>query len=215
MPRKTGLISRSLCASVLFAAAGCAAFAFLACAGSGEPKSSVALNLDSLNQVVERNDSVESNTIFYEEAYTEYRKRYPGVDKSAYLHIAKGKDQEFCLFKANPAKTCQETGDKFNDLNLKPPALDAYNAGLLSEAYNDSSDNIRLWGSMGQLAIEEKNYDEAKSYLAKVLEVDPKNKWAKGLLATIPKTPEELAEQKKAEQKKAEAKKPRRKTKKP
>jgi len=196
----------------LSAVAGIAAAALIACSESGSPRyrSSAPLNLDSLNQVVERKDSVESNTLFYEEAYTDYRKLFPGVDKSAYLHIAKGKDQEFCLFKANPARTCLETGDKFNDLNLKPPALDAYRAGLLSEAYNESSDNIRLWGSLGQIAIEEKDYDEAKSYLHKVLEVDPKNKWAKKLLSGIPKIDEEIAEQKKA----SELKKPVRKTKK-
>ncbi len=39
---------------------------------------------------------------------------------------------------------------------------------------------------MGQLAIEEKDYDSGKAYLQKVMEVDPKNKWAKSLLATIP-----------------------------
>ncbi len=128
MPMKTGSIFHSLGSSAPTAAV---AFAFLcvlgllACAGNSDRNSSVTLNLDSLNQVVERKDSVESNTIFYEEAYTDYRKHYPGVDKSAYLHIAKGKDQEFCLFKENPAKTCLETGNKFNDLNLKPPAWDA------------------------------------------------------------------------------------------
>lgn len=150
------------------------------------PKAKVK-DLDSLNRIAEHKDSVESNTIFYEEAYQEYRKLFPGVDKSMYLHLAKGKDQEFCLFKPNPVKTCLETGDKFNDLNLKPPAHDAYAAGLLSEGYNDSAANIRLWGSMGQLFIEEKDYEMGRYYLMKLLEVDNKNKWAKKLLASIPK----------------------------
>jgi len=51
-------------------------------------------DLDSLNRIAEHKDSLESNTIFYEEAYQEYRKLFPGVDKSTYLHLAKGKDQE-------------------------------------------------------------------------------------------------------------------------
>jgi hypothetical protein len=163
---------------------------FLACAGSGKsgpPKSTVTVNLDSLHQVAQRKDSVESNIVFYEEAYQDYHKKYPGVDKAAYLRIAKGKDQEFCLFKPDPAQTCLETGDKFNDLNLKPPAKDAYQAGLLSVEYNESKFNIRLWGSMGQLAIEDKDYEAGKSYLLKLLEVEPKNKWAKKLMASIPK----------------------------
>ncbi len=144
-------------------------------------------DLDSLNQAAEYQDSVESNHFFYEQAFPEYRARYPGVDKAAYLRIAKGKDQDFCLFKANPAQTCLDTGDKFNALNLKEPARDAYQAGLLSEGYNESGQNVRLWASMAQLAVDAKEYDEGKSFLLKILEVDAKNKWAKKLLASLPK----------------------------
>ena len=150
-------------------------------------KKATVRDLDSLNQVAEHKDSVESNHFFYEQAFTEYRVRYPGVDKAAYLRIAKGKDQDFCLFKENPAQTCMENGDKFNDLNLKEPARDAYQAGLLSEGYNESRQNIRLWASMGQLAVDAREFDEGKTFLMKVLEVEPKNKWAKKLLATLPK----------------------------
>lgn len=153
-----------------------------------DPKRAAAIaSLDSLNREVEYQDSVESNVIFYEEAYLEYRKQFPGVDKPAYLQIAKGKDQDFCLFKPNPAQICLETADKFNDLNLKPPAKDAYHAGLLSEDYNDSATNIRLWGSMGQLAIDDSDFDAARIYLNKILEVEPKNVWAKNLLTSLPK----------------------------
>ena len=161
----------------------------LACAVSKEDDKPAAtvLDLDSLNQVVARQDSVESNHFFYEQAFEQYRAKYPGVDKEAYLRIAKGKDQDFCLFKPNPAVTCLDNGDKFNDLNLKEPARDAYYAGLLSEGYNESSQNVRLWGSMGKLSIEAKEYAEGKAYLLKILEVEPKNKWAKKLLASVPK----------------------------
>jgi hypothetical protein len=153
-----------------------------------DPRRAAAIaSLDSLNREVEYQDSVESNVIFYEEAYLEYRKQFPGVDKPAYLAIAKGKDQDFCLFKPKPAQTCLETADKFNDLNLKPPAKDAYHAGLLSEGYNDSALNIRLWGSMGQLAIDDSDFDAARTYLNKILEVEPKNSWAKNLLSSLPK----------------------------
>jgi hypothetical protein len=160
-----------------------------ACSGAAGPdrKPATALNLDSLNLVVEHNDSVESNHFFYEQAFAEYRASYPGVDKAAYLRIAKGKDQDFCLFKKNPAQTCLDNGDKFNDLNLKEPARDAYEAGLLSEGYNESRYNTRLWASMAQLHIEAKEYAQGKSYLMKILEVEPKNKWAKKLLGSIPK----------------------------
>lgn len=150
-------------------------------------KKATVKDLDSLNQVAEHKDSVESNHFFYEEAYAEYRARYPGVDKAAYLKIAKGKDQEFCLFKPNPVQTCLDNGDRFNDLNLKEPARDAYQAGLLSEGSNETRQNIRLWASMGQLAFDFKQYEEARIHLLKVLEVEPKNKWAKKLLGSLPK----------------------------
>ena len=172
-----------LLAALAFLVIGCAVEAKHA-----QPdKKATVKDLDSLNQVAEHKDSVESNHFFYEQAFTEYRTRYPGVDKAAYLRIAKGKDQDFCLFKANPAQTCLDNGDKFNDLNLKEPARDAYQAGLLSEGYNDSRQNIRLWASMGQLAVDAKEYDEGKTFLLKVLEVEPKNKWAKKLLSSLPK----------------------------
>lgn len=167
--------------------------ALLACGGGPKPAESKPIttrDLDSLNTVVERNDSVESNHFFYEQAFEEYRARYPGVDKAAYLRIAKGKDQDFCLFKKDPAITCLDNGDKFNDLNLKEPARDAYEAGLLSEGYNESRHNLRLWASMGQLHLEAKEYGEGKAYLLKILEVEPKNKWARKQLAAIPKTAE-------------------------
>jgi hypothetical protein len=150
-------------------------------------KKATVKDLDSLNRVAEHKDSVESNHFFYEEAYAEYRARYPGVDKAAYLKIAKGKDQDFCLFKQNPVQTCLDNGDRFNDLNLKEPARDAYQAGLLSEGSNETRQNIRLWASMGQLAFDFKQYEEARIHLLKVLEVEPKNKWAKKLLGSIPK----------------------------
>jgi hypothetical protein len=150
-------------------------------------KRATVQDLDSLNRVAEHKDSVESNHFFYEQAFTEYRTRYPGVDKETYLRIAKGKDQDFCLFKKEPAQTCLDNGDKFNDLSLKEPARDAYQAGLLSEGYNAPQQNIRLWASMGQLAVEAKEFDQGKTFLMKVLEVEPKNKWAKKLLASLPK----------------------------
>jgi hypothetical protein len=168
----------------LLSAAACM---WSACAGSKGQGRPITLNLDSLNQVVEHNDSVESNHFFYEESFGLYHARYPGVDKPAYMRVARGKDQDFCLFKPDPARICQETGDKFNALNLKEPARDAYEAGLLSEGYNESIRNVQLWSSLGQLHIDEKAYDEGRGYLQKVLEVEPKNKWAKKQLAMIPK----------------------------
>lgn len=170
-------------------ASAIAAILLCACAGSGkkEPTGSAMLNLDSLHQEVQHRDSVESNHFFYEKAFDEYRTRYPGVDKPAYLRIARGKDQDFCLFKPEPAATCLDNGDKFNDLNLKEPARDAYRAGLLSEGYNETRQNIRLWASMAQLCIDAKESTEAKTYLRKILEVEPKNKWAKKLSASLPK----------------------------
>ena len=148
---------------------------------------SVSMNLDSLHQVNQHEDSVESNLIFYEHAFEEYKTAFPAVDKPSFMRIAQGKDQEFCLFKKNPAQTCLEVADKFNDLGLKQPARDAYEAGLLSEGANTEKINIRLWASMGQIHFEEKEYELGKPYLIKVLEVDRKNKWAKKLLASAPK----------------------------
>jgi tetratricopeptide (TPR) repeat protein len=158
-----------------------------------KPKIITTRDLDSLNREVEHKDSVDANLIFYEEAYQEYRKHFPGVDQSAYIHLAKGKDQEFCLFKSDPAKTCLENGDRLNDMDMKQAARDAYRAGLLSEGYNGAGDNVRLWGSMGQLAIETKDYEAAQSYIRKILEVDPRNQWAKKLSTSIPKEAREPA----------------------
>lgn len=174
---------------VLMALAAACPLLWSACAGnkSQPAKTITTLDLDSLHGVEAHRDSVESNVIFYEHAYEDYRKRFPGVDKKVYLHVAKGKDQDFCLFKPDPAQTCLTVGDKFNDLNLKVPAKDAYQAGLVSEGANDTRINMRLWASMGQLAVEGKDYDMGRFYVSKVLEVEPKNKWAKKLLSSIPK----------------------------
>lgn len=161
----------------------------LAACGSSKPKEKTAtvMDLDSLHRVNEHNDSAESNLFFYEHAFDDYKTRFPGVDKPHFMRIAKGKDQDFCLFKPNPSQTCLEVADKFNDLGLKQPAKDAYEAGLLSEGTNGEKINVRLWASMGQIHFEEKEYALGKPYLTKVLEVEPNNKWAKKLLASAPK----------------------------
>jgi hypothetical protein len=172
----------------LLSAAVALASLLSACAGHKPAEKTVTtLDLDSLHQVNQHNDSIESNLVFYDQAFEDYKKRFPGVDRPDFMRIAKGKDQDFCLFKPNPAQTCLEVADKFNDLGIKQPARDAYEAGLLSEGYNDVRTNVRLWASMGQLHVEEKEYDMGRTYLAKVLEVEPKNKWAKKMMASIPK----------------------------
>jgi tetratricopeptide (TPR) repeat protein len=175
-----------------FALGGCLASLLSACSVHHKaPARSATINdLDSLHLVAQHNDSVDANLIFYEEAYTSYRARFPGVDKPAFMAIAKGKDQAFCIFQPDPARTCLDVGNKFNDLGLKEPARDAYEAGLLSEGANDGKLNILLWSSMAQLHFEAKEYDQAKIYLSKVLEVEPKNKWAKKLISeTAKKSP--------------------------
>lgn len=150
------------------------------------PANTVSLDLDSLHRDQVYQDSVESNVFFYEEAFATYHKSYPGVTKSDYLRVAKGQDKDFCLFKPDPAAKCLESGDKFNDVGMKDPARDCYEAGLLSEGSNSQAQNIRLWGSLGQLTTEAKEFDAGRTYLRKLLEVEPKNKWAKKLLASIP-----------------------------
>jgi len=144
-------------------------------------------DLDSLHVVAQHNDSVESNLIFYEDAFHAYREKFPGVDRPAFMAVAKGKDQAFCLFQPDPARTCLDVGNKFNDLGLKEPARDAYEAGLLSEGANDGKLNVLLWSSLAQLHFEAKEFEPAKVYLAKVLEVEPKNKWAKKLMGEAAK----------------------------
>jgi len=167
----------------------CLASLFTACSvHRNAPERSATINdLDSLHLVAQHNDSVDANLIFYEEAYTSYRARFPGVDKPAFMAIARGKDQAFCIFQPDPARTCLDVGNKFNDLGLKEPARDAYEAGLLSEGANDGKLNILLWSSMAQMHFEAKEYDQAKTYLSKVLEVEPKNKWAKKLISETSK----------------------------
>ena len=181
---------KSLCLNRSLAALSTiAGLALLAACGSSKPKgkSATVMDLDSLHRVNEHNDSAESNLFFYEHAFDDYKIRFPGVDKPHFMRIAKGKDQDFCLFKPNPSQTCLEVADKFNDLGLKQPAKDAYEAGLLSEGTNGDKINVRLWASMGQIHFEEKEFALGKPYLTKVLEVEPNNKWAKKLLASAPK----------------------------
>jgi tetratricopeptide (TPR) repeat protein len=103
------------------------------------------------------------------------------------MAIAKGKDQAFCLFQPDPAKACLDVGNKLNDLGLKDPARDAYEAGLLSEGANEGKLNLLFWSSLAQLHFEAQEYAQAKTYLSKVLEVDPKNKWAKKKLGEAEK----------------------------
>lgn len=142
------------------------------------------LNLDSLNRVAEHNDSVDANLVFYEHAFEGYKDRFPGVDRPAFMRVARGKDQEFCLFRPDPGRTCLEIADKFHDLGLIEPARDAYKAGLVSEGYNGERINIRLWAGMARAHFDAKEYGEGKAYLVRVLEVEPGNRWAKRLLAS-------------------------------
>lgn len=157
-----------------------------ACSGSRAPKSeglATVHDLDSLHQVAQYNDSVESNVFFYEEAYTSYREKFPGVDKPAFMAVARGKDQAFCLFQPDPARMCQDIGDKLTNLGLQEPARDAYEAGLLSEGANDGAANVRLWSSLARLHADAGEWDAARGYLGKVLELEPRNKWARKLKA--------------------------------
>lgn len=158
-----------------------------ACACRGRPDRQLAAipDLDSLNRVVEHNDSVEANYFFYEDAFTAYKSEFPGVDKPAYMAVARGKDMAFCLFQPKPARTCLDVGDKFKALGLMEPARDAYEAGLLSEGVNGDALNIRLWSGMARLHISWLQHEQAKPYLTKVLEVDNKNDWARKMLATV------------------------------
>ena len=170
--------------------AGTVLLSMLAACASHAParqKSATIMDLDSLHLVAQHNDSVDANLIFYQEAFETYRKSFPGVDKPAFMAIAKGKDQAFCLFQPDPAKACLDVGNKLNDLGLKDPARDAYEAGLLSEGANEGKLNLLFWSSLAQLHFEAQEYDKAKTYLSKVLEVDPKNKWAKKKLGEAEK----------------------------
>lgn len=158
-----------------------------ACAGHARPDWHPAAipDLDSLNRVVEYNDSVEANYFFYEDAFTAYKAKFPGVDKPAYMAVARGKDAAFCLFQPNPALICVDVGDKFKALGLEEPARDAYEAGLLSEGVNGDRLNIRLWSGMARLHLAWLQREQAKLYLTKVLEVDNKNGWARKMLASM------------------------------
>jgi hypothetical protein len=158
-----------------------------ACAGHPSPgwRSAAIPDLDSLNRVVEHNDSVESNYFFYEDAFTAYKAEFLGVDKPAYMAVARGKDQDFCLFQPNPAHICMDVGDKFKALGLEEPARDAYEAGLLSEGVNGDALNIRLWSGMAQLHLGWGQTERSKRFLTKVLEVDNKNGWARKMLASM------------------------------
>lgn len=181
LPAFGRLMAFSLGASLLSLLAGCASHA------PARQKSATIMDLDSLHLVAQHNDSVDANLIFYQEAFESYRKLFPGVDKPAFMAIAKGKDQAFCLFQPDPAKACLDVGNKLNDLGLKDPARDAYEAGLLSEGANEGKLNLLFWSSLAQLHFEAQEYAQAKTYLSKVLEVDPKNKWAKKKLGEAEK----------------------------
>jgi hypothetical protein len=179
MNTQLSLAALMMVAAVALLVAGCAA-------PKPETARTVSLDLDSLHRVQQYEDSVESNHFFYEEVFDTYHKRYPGVTKSDYMRVARGKDKDFCLFKPDPVDKCLESGDRLNDVGMKDPARDCYEAGLLSEGANTQAQNVRLWGSLGQLQTEAKEFEAGRTYLRKLLEVEPKNKWAKKLLASIP-----------------------------
>lgn len=163
------------------------ALLFCACATQDKyrmEKLVLDLDLDSLHRANLHQDSVEANLFFYEQAFESYRERFPGVDKPAFMRIARGQDQEFCLFRADPAPACLEIGDKFAGLGLSPQARDAYEAGLLSEGVNGSKLNVQLWARLATLHFESEEFDKGKPYLSKVLEVEPSNRQAKKLLAS-------------------------------
>lgn len=164
------------------------AMALASCAGGNSGiRPHHTMNLDSLNRVAEHNDSVDANLVFYEQAFVGYKDRFPGVDRPAFMRVARGKDQEFCLFRTDPGRTCLEIADKFHDLGLVEPARDAYIAGLVSEGYNGEKINIRLWAGMARAHFDAKEYGEGRAYLVRVLEVEPGNRWAKRLMASAKK----------------------------
>lgn len=147
----------------------------------------IQVDLDSLFVVNRHQDSVDANLYFYEHAFEDYHKRFPGVDKPSFMRVAKGKDQAFCLFKPDPAKTCLQIGDKFIALGLDEPARQAYEAGLVSEGVNEGRLNIRFWAGMGKIHFERGEFDKGAPFLAKVLEVEPKHKDARKLMASVPR----------------------------
>ncbi len=121
-----------------------------------------------------------------ESAFGRYHQRFPAVTRESFLTAAQGRQiPDYCLFRDDPAKACADYGDYENDHGRKKTALDAYQAGLLTEGYNDMRVNIRLWGGLAQLAIEGKDNYNAQVYLTKILDKDPNNKWAKQRLSGI------------------------------
>lgn len=170
----------------LTALLGLAALAGLAaCAGGSQgPRPHHTMNLDSLHVIAVRNDSVEANLPFYDSAYEQYRVRFPGVDRPAFMKVAVGKDPEFCLFRPDPGRICLEIAEKFQSLDLGEPARDALIGGLVSEGYNPEKINIRLWAAMAKSHFDAKEFVQGKAYLVRVLEVEPGNRWAKRLMAS-------------------------------
>jgi tetratricopeptide (TPR) repeat protein len=150
---------------------------------SREDGTATVHDLDSLHRVAQYEDSVNANLFFYEDAFIAYQKTHPSVTKSEFMQIARGKDQAFCLFQPQPGSHCLKVGDQFIKLGLREPAIEAFEAGMLSEKFNGDTLNIKLWTSLAQMHYEAQELETGRAYLAKILEVDPNHKWAKKQLA--------------------------------
>jgi len=171
----------------LATALGLAGFTLAACSGNPSTREEAAAtvrDLDSLHRVAQHEDSVNANLYFYEDAFVTYQKTHPAVTKAEFMEIAQGKDKAFCLFQPDAGNSCLKVGDQFHKLALKEPALDAYEAGLLSQTSNGDALNIQLWSSLAQLHFDAGESGKGRPYLAKILAVDPKNKWAKKRLTS-------------------------------
>jgi hypothetical protein len=185
-PIPPSLQRRLLAWSLAFGLTASLAASLAACAGHPPADRRGAIpDLDSLHRVMEYNDSVDANYFFYEDAFMAYRAEFPGVDKPAYMAVARGKDQAFCLFQPDPGRLCLDIGDKFKALGLGEPARGAYEAGLLSEGMNGDTLNIRLWSGMAELHLGWGERKKAMSFLTKVLEVDGKNKRARKMMESM------------------------------
>ncbi len=125
------------------------------------------------------------DSLFVEKSYLSLKRKYPRIKKEDYLLVAKGKSPAFCLFQNQPSMECTDFGDfeyKYGRLNS---AKDAYLAAVLFESYNGYKKNIKLYGALTQIAMEQKDLYTAQVYISKILFINDENKWAKEKLVEV------------------------------
>lgn len=128
---------------------------------------------------------VKKESAFLEKSYKEFNQSYKKVPREDYMNLARGKSKGYCLFQLNPVKNCAALGDKEYVAGRMKSAKESYEAAILLENYNTDTQNVKFYGALTQIALEEKNRYQAQVYISKILFINEENQWAKKKLVYV------------------------------